>query len=96
MTSPSGTGTVNVTVTTPAAPRRSSADHFTYNAAPTVTAVSPNNGPQAGGTSVTVSGTGFVSGSTAVDFGTNAGTSVDVTAPPRSASSPRQVPARSR
>ena len=35
-----------------------------------------------GGTNtVTVSGSGFVSGSTAVDFGSNLGTSVDVTGP---------------
>ena len=46
---------------------------------PTVTAVNPNNGPQGGTNTVTVTGTGFVSGSTTVDFGSNAGTSVDVT-----------------
>lgn len=32
--------------------------------APTVTSISPNTGPTAGGTAVTVSGTGFVSGAT--------------------------------
>ena len=79
VTSPAGTGTVNVTVTTPNGTSAVNApsDQFTY--APTVTAVSPNNGPQGGTNTVTVTGTGFVSGSTAVDFGTNAGTSVDVT-----------------
>ncbi len=45
--------------------------------APTVTGVSPTNGPAGGGTSVTVSGTGFT-GATAVDFGATAGTSVNV------------------
>ena len=45
--------------------------------APTVTSVSPNNGPQAGTNTVTVNGTGFT-GATAVDFGTSAGTSVSV------------------
>ena len=81
VTAPAGTGTVNVTVTTPngTSALNAPSDQFTYNAAPTVTGVSPNNGPQAGGNTVTVNGTGFVSGSTAVDFGTNVGTSVDVT-----------------
>ncbi len=56
--SPAGTGTVDITVTTPAGTTAtSSADQFTYNPPPTVTGVSPNNGPQAGGTSVTVTGT---------------------------------------
>ena len=55
------------------------ANAYTYNAAPTVTSVSPNNGPQSGTNTVTVAGSGFVSGSTSVDFGTNAGTAVDVT-----------------
>ena len=79
VTSPAGTGTVNVTVTTPnGTSATSSNDQFTYNAAPTVTSVTPNNGPQAGGNTVTVAGSGFVSGSTAVDFGTSVGTSVTV------------------
>ncbi len=43
---------------------------FTYLADPTVTQVSPNSGPWAGGLSVTVSGTGFVSGSTMTLGGT--------------------------
>ena len=79
VTAPAGTGTVDVTVTTPnGTSATSSGDHYTYNAAPTVTAVSPNNGPQAGGNSVTVTGTGFYR-STTVDFGSTAGTSVNVT-----------------
>lgn len=40
----------------------------TTSPAPTVTAVSPTNGPAAGGTTVTISGTGFT-GATAVAFG---------------------------
>ena len=52
---------------------------YTYNPPPTVTSVSPNNGPQGGGNSVTVAGTGFA-GITAVHFGSTAGTAVtDVT-----------------
>lgn len=46
-------------------------------AAPTVTAVSPLAGPLAGGTTITVTGTGFT-GATALSFGTQAGTSVTV------------------
>ncbi len=46
-------------------------------AAPTVTSISPNNGPEAGGTSVTVTGTGFISGSKA-KFGNTAATAVTV------------------
>jgi IPT/TIG domain len=68
-TSPTGTGAVDVIVTTPAgASTPASVDKFTYFAAPTVTAVSPSSGPLGGGTSVTISGTGFT-GATAVEFG---------------------------
>jgi lysophospholipase L1-like esterase len=52
-------------------------DNFTYNTGgvvPTVTAVSPNSGPTAGGTTVTITGTGFVSGATVV-IGQGNGTS---------------------
>ncbi len=77
-----------MTVTTPAGTSAtSSADHFTYMAAPTVTAVSPTSGPAGGGTSVTVTGTNLAN-ATAVDFGTTAGTvtadtadSITVTSP---------------
>ena len=63
--SPSGTGTVDVTVTTANGTSATGAsDKFTYIAPPTVTNVNPTSGPQAGGTPVTVTGTGFVSGST--------------------------------
>ena len=81
-------GTVDVTVTTPVGTSpTSSADHFTYTAAPTVTAVSPTSGPGGGGTSVTVTGTDLAN-ATAVEFGTTAGTvtadtatSITVTSP---------------
>ena len=78
--SPAGTGVVNVTVMTPAGTSAtSSADEFTYTAvaAPTVTGISPNSGPAAGGTLVTITGTGFT-GATAVDFGTTPATGVTV------------------
>ncbi len=46
-------------------------------AAPTVTSLNPVFGPDAGGTPVTIFGTGFT-GATVVDFGTNAGTDLFV------------------
>ena len=72
-TSPPGTsGTVAVTVTTPSGTSATTAnDHYTYNVPPTVTGVSPNSGPVAGGQTVTVTGTGFT-GATQVNFGTAA------------------------
>ncbi len=86
---PKGTaGAVDVTVVTPGGTSaKSSADTFTYSscAIPTVTGISPTSGPGAGGTVVTVTGTGFeVAGSpatcvaTGVDFGSTAGTSMTV------------------
>jgi hypothetical protein len=79
-TSPAGTGTVDVTVTTPIGTSATSpADQFTYTVAvaPTVTGLSPTTGAPAGGTSVTITGTGFT-GATAVDFGTTAATAFTV------------------
>jgi large repetitive protein len=79
-TTPAGSGVADVTVTTPyGASPTSSADHFTYTPAPgpTVTQVVPDSGPTAGGTSVTVTGTGFT-GATAVYFGTTPGLDVVV------------------
>ena len=76
--SPSGSGEVNVTVTTPGGrSATSAADQFTYIAAPVVTALSPIIGPAAGGTLVTITGANFT-GATAVDFGTTAATGVTV------------------
>ena len=53
------------------------ANGFTYIAPPTVTSVSPNNGPTAGGTAVTITGTNFAAGAT-VTFGGTAATNVVV------------------
>jgi plastocyanin len=47
------------------------------NPVPTISGIAPNNGPPAGGTSVTISGSNFGSGAT-VKFGTNAATNVNV------------------
>jgi len=66
-------------VTTPVGGTNASgpADQFTYAPIPTVTGLSPTSGKQSGGTTVTITGTGFI-GATSVVFGTVAGTSVDV------------------
>jgi hypothetical protein len=76
---PAGTGVVQVTVTTPAGV--SNGVSYTYLSVPTVTSVSPNTGPTAGGNTAAITGTGFVIGSTTVHFGPNAATSVVVTSP---------------
>ena len=52
-----------------------------YSLAPTVTALSPATGSQLGGTTVDVSGSGFVPGSTTVSFGTTPAADVSVSSP---------------
>jgi uncharacterized repeat protein (TIGR02543 family) len=71
-TSPAGTGTVNVRVTTGASPQSATAtaNQFIYYAPPTITALSRSTGPNAGGSSVIITGTNFTPASTVV-FGTN-------------------------
>jgi hypothetical protein len=68
--SPAGsTGPVAITVTSPDGTSASTpADTFTYSQ-PTVSEVSPSSGPLAGGSSVTVTGSGFSPGSTTFTFG---------------------------
>jgi subtilase family serine protease len=86
-TSPAGTGTVDVEVTTTGGTSAAtSADHFTYTSAPMVTGVSPSSGPAAGGTPVTVTGTNLTGGTVA--FGTNAATGVTCGATSCTATSP--------
>ena len=78
-TAPAGTGTVDITAASPGGTSATSgADLFTYDATPTVTAIAPTSGPVAGGTAVTVTGSGFVAGTT-VDFGAAVATGVTVT-----------------
>jgi alpha-tubulin suppressor-like RCC1 family protein len=66
---PAGTsGATDITVTTASGTSAVNAyDVFKY-AAPTIASVSPSAGPLAGGTSVTVSGSGFAPGSGATSF----------------------------
>jgi alpha-tubulin suppressor-like RCC1 family protein len=73
-----GSGVVDVTVTTLGGTSSTgTVDQFTYLPPPTVTGVSPSNGPVGGGTTVTISGTDFT-GATAVKFGSIAATSFTV------------------
>ena len=71
---PHSPGTVDVTVTDSSDQTSAitSADQFTYLAAPTVTSISPGSGPAAGGTPVTIHGTNF-SNATEVFFGLSQG-----------------------
>ena len=72
---PAGTaGAVTVTVTV-GGQSGSLTNGFTYIGLPTVTSVSPNSGPTAGGTAVTITGTNFATGAT-VMFGATAATKV--------------------
>lgn len=74
-------GTLEVKVTTPGGTSPTGAsDDFTYEAAPSVSSLSPSDGPPAGGTTVVVSGTGFV-GASALYFGTTEATSFSVSSP---------------
>ena len=76
-TTPAGSaGPVTVMVTV-SGQSGSLSNGFTYVGQPTVTGVSPNNGPAAGGTAVTITGTNFASGAT-VTFGSAAATNVVV------------------
>jgi hypothetical protein len=72
---------VDVTVVGPAGTSATSAaDQFTYNpaaAVPVVSSISPASGAEAGGDSVTITGSGFT-GATAVNFGATAATALTV------------------
>src|SRR5580704_12386375 len=84
-----GTGTVDIIVTTPAgASKLTAADHTFAAPRPAVTGVSPDSGGTAGGTTVSITGTGLA-GATGVTFGGVAGritadsnTQVTVISPP--------------
>ena len=87
---PPGTGTVDVTVTTPGGTSTvSNADQYTYTPAPTITGIGPTSGPAAGGTIVTITGTDLT-GASDVEFGNTPAasfspdgpTQITATAPP--------------
>jgi hypothetical protein len=73
---PSGTGTVNVSVTTSGGTSAQFVP-FTYVPVPSLSSVSPNQGPVSGGTTVTLTGANL-SGATAVRFDGVAATSFTV------------------
>lgn len=88
---PAGSGTVDVTVTTPNGTSATlSADQFTYGPAPTpqpaVTKVTPDTGPASGGTTVTIRGSDLAGGT--VGFGTAAATGVTCAATSCTATAP--------
>ena len=64
---PSGSGTVNVTVTTPGGSSAAS-KHDEFGYIPAVTAITPGNGPAVGGTGVAITGSGFAPGVGATGF----------------------------
>jgi hypothetical protein len=69
VTSPAGSGTVNITVTTKdGTSATSDAGQFTYTTAPVISGVCPASGPTGGGTPVTITGANL-SGATGVSFG---------------------------
>lgn len=68
VTSPSGSGTVEVTVTTAAG--TSNPLNFFYVGAPFKSALSATSGPSAGGNTITITGTGLLT-ATSVAFGAN-------------------------
>ncbi|HEU5222494.1 MAG TPA: IPT/TIG domain-containing protein [Candidatus Lumbricidophila sp.] len=79
-------GNVAVSVTTPSGTSADIPGGFTYTllaAAPTATSLSPNHGPAAGGTTVTVTGSGFIPGATTV--------SIDGFTVPATVSSPTEL-----
>lgn len=76
-TTPPGTGTVAVTVANPGAMWASGSPFFTYMIPTTIASISPNTGPIVGGTTVTLTGSGFQPGAT-VQFGYVAASAVTV------------------
>jgi hypothetical protein len=93
--SPSGTGTVGVTVTTPGG--TSNPVPFFYVGAPFKSSLSTTSGPLAGGNSITLNGTGL-STATSVSFGgvpatptVNSDSSLSVTVPAGAAAGPVSV-----
>jgi hypothetical protein len=68
---PSGSGNVDITVTTPGGTSpTTAADTYAYAPVPSVSKVTPNHGSINGGTSVTVTGTGFEPAGTNRNFTT--------------------------
>ena len=78
LASPTGAAVVDVIVTVAATPSANTAnDNYTY--APTIASLSASTGSTAGGTHLTITGTGFITAATSVTFDGTSGTSVTVT-----------------
>ena len=83
-------GTVTVTVTTPKGTSGvSSGSQYTYGVAPTLTSIEPREGPQQGGTVVTITGTALADASevkfggvNAESFGVQSSSTIVAVAPP--------------
>ncbi len=73
-------GAKNIVVTNPDTQTGGQAGGYTYTNAPTVTSINPIGGPLAGGTSVTITGSGIAAGAIAF-IGGNICTTPTVTAP---------------
>lgn len=87
-TSAGSAGTVSIVVTNPDAQSATGTNLFSYVPAPTVASISPTSGPATGGTSVTITGTGFLAGAMVAIGGVsctsvtvNSSTSVSCTTP---------------
>jgi large repetitive protein len=77
VTNSSGVGTFDVRLVNPDTQAATLPMAYTFDPAPTLTAVAPSQGTTAGGDTVTLTGTGFLAGASVV-FGTTAATSVTV------------------
>jgi hypothetical protein len=85
---PAGTGTVDITLTTPAGvSAKGPSDRFAYQSPPTVSKLSTKSGPTGGATSVTITGTEFT-GATSVSFGASSASFKVVSATSITAESP--------
>lgn len=78
VTNSSAASVVDVKLINPDTQSNTLAMAFTYDPAPTLVAAAPSTGSTAGGTTVTLTGTGFLTGATVL-FGTDAATAVNVT-----------------
>ncbi len=88
VTPPGVPGPVDVNVVNPDTQSGTLADAFTYTSTgPAISSVSPNTGPTAGGTAITIAGSGFAAGAT-VTLGGVAATVSNVTATSISAVTP--------
>ncbi len=88
-TPPHASGGADVVVKNPDGQSATLANGFTFVATPTVTGVSPNSGPAAGGTPVTITGTNFLSGATVTFGGASATAVVVVSSTKITANTPR-------